>query len=114
MTILSSIMDQQFLLPFFFFYFLEDPNDNEELESAKALFEVAVNIEPTEKRTLKDQDDYICGEAFKIGSEAFILDDCENSPLLHSSVRSLLYDHKQFKNPMSREPIKAIKKILFI
>ena len=58
-----------------------------------------------------DAVDFISGEPFVDGSDAYILDDTFQHPLSYETLTTMIGDYGQIKNPFTREDIKRILKI---
>lgn len=87
----------------------------EQLELARALFQVALHGEPAEDVVVGDEDfDYITCEELRKGMHCYVLDDCKNALLTASSLERLLHEQKNHKNPMTRNPIQSITKVMLI
>ena len=69
--------------------------------------EVALELFFTED----DAIDFISGDSFEDGMDAYIMDDTFNHPISYDTLKTMIVEHKQIKNPFTREDIQRFLKI---
>jgi hypothetical protein len=89
--------------------------DEEDIDAVQALRFVAQQQQDAEEHAIADGDaDYISGEEFVKGGFGFVLDDCKTSPILEDTLRRLVEERgegKKHLNPLTQQPIRAIRKV---